>query len=417
MNDEMIHDICDYLKDNEEVILEKLEDHEWEDICMEYYTDFITGVNSMNTREGFQCEVTKKYIKKFVTTEFNLVYLLFEQQVKQMRNNHLNQEEEYLKKKEQLSNLLEIKTYTQRTPEWYAFRRGILTASDLATAFDKGHFNSRDDLILSKIDPQPWMGNQATEWGVKYEEVATQLYQKKNDVKVLEFGLVPHPTIDIFGASPDGIVDDTGNKELTARMLEIKCPWKRKIEHGEVPWHYWTQIQGQLDSCDLDYCDFVQVKLVEYPTRHDYLEDKDNTDKGLIIATWDKDQEHIGSPKYHYCSMGLTSEEEEKWMGQFFDETKYDIEAITHWHVSVYSCHTVARDKAWFNAIVPEIYRFIEDLNYWKEKGKDEMVAHIAGKKNKRKKERELKKKEKIENGTMIKESDLLPEIPNVCIL
>ena len=32
----------------------------------------------------------------------------------------------------------------------------------------------------------------------------------------------------------------------------------------EVPKHYWMQMQGQLESCDLEECDFLQVKISEY---------------------------------------------------------------------------------------------------------------------------------------------------------
>ena len=40
-----------------------------------------------------------------------------------------------------------------------------------------------------------------------------------NDVKVEEFGCIPHETIPFLAASPDGIV--TSNK-LNGRMIEIK---------------------------------------------------------------------------------------------------------------------------------------------------------------------------------------------------
>ena len=47
-----------------------------------------------------------------------------------------------------------------------------------------------------------------------------------NGVTIVEFGLVPHPTFNIFGASPDGICDEDSPKEFIGRMLEIKCPPK-----------------------------------------------------------------------------------------------------------------------------------------------------------------------------------------------
>ena len=41
--------------------------------------------------------------------------------------------------------------------------------------------------------------------GIKFEPVATQIYEKRNNVEVIEFGCLPHPYIPYFGASPDGI--------------------------------------------------------------------------------------------------------------------------------------------------------------------------------------------------------------------
>ena len=55
-------------------------------------------------------------------------------------------------------------------------------------------------------------------------------------------------------------------------MLEIKCPPKRQFT-DEVPLHYWMQMQGQLEVCDLEECDFLQVKIEEYNSFREYVED------------------------------------------------------------------------------------------------------------------------------------------------
>ena len=55
-------------------------------------------------------------------------------------------------------------------------------------------------------------------------------------------------------------------------MLEIKCPPKRQFTN-EVPRHYWMQMQGQLEVCDLEECDFLECKLVEYADEEEYYED------------------------------------------------------------------------------------------------------------------------------------------------
>ena len=99
-----------------------------------------------------------------------------------------------------LNELLKLKLPEQRSPEWHLLRQNILTASSFAAAMDKCHFRSRDELIYSKIIPEPYESNPITEWGVKYEEIATLFYQSITGTVIKEFGMIPHPTFPIFGA-------------------------------------------------------------------------------------------------------------------------------------------------------------------------------------------------------------------------
>ena len=95
----------------------------------------------------------------------------------------------------------------QRTPEWYAMRKTRLTASDLATALGESKYNTR----FRSLGEEDRHGQEVHRQlrhrvGVKYEPVATEIYERRNGVRVVEFGLLPHPTISFLGASPDGIV-------------------------------------------------------------------------------------------------------------------------------------------------------------------------------------------------------------------
>ena len=138
----------------------------------------------------------------------------------------------------------------QRTTPWYEMRNGMLTASDWGVMLGDNPYSNPDDLILKKCGHEkPFKVGPAILWGVKYEEVAVQIYEFRNKVKVTEFGLIQHPTIKYLGASPDGITED-------GVMLEIKCPSSRKIT-GVPPRYYFDQVQGQLEVCELDRCDFL----------------------------------------------------------------------------------------------------------------------------------------------------------------
>ena len=103
----------------------------------------------------------------------------------------------------------------QRTPEWYTFRNNRLTASDLFAAIDEKQSRRKYDLILKKCNYDiPFIGGDAINHGIKFEPMATEIYEKINNVKILEFGCLPHMHIDYFGASPDGIVSyESKNKD------------------------------------------------------------------------------------------------------------------------------------------------------------------------------------------------------------
>ena len=207
-------------------------------------------------------EITSE-IENHLHTDNDIQRYVIQTLINDSITNFKNNERIYNQRRLKLQKLKELDLPDQRSPEWYQLRKKILTASSLGTAIDKGHFQTRDELLLDKIIEKPYEPNPITEWGVKYEDVAIMFYEELYNVKVIDFGLIPHPEFKAFGASPDGICDDTGNEEYIARMVEIKCPPKRRFTKT-VPPHYGMQVQGQLEVCDLDECDFFQVKIEEY---------------------------------------------------------------------------------------------------------------------------------------------------------
>ena len=304
----------------------------------------------------------------------------------------------YEKRRDQLKKLKELKLPEQRSAEWYEMRKEKLTASALADALDKGHFQSRDELILSKIEEKPFEPNPITEWGVKYEDIAIVFYEELYNVKVLDFGLIPHPEFDAFGASPDGICDDTGNDEYVSRMVEIKCPPKRKFTKT-VPPHYLMQVQGQLEVCDLDECDFFQVKIEEYEDYEDYCKDIFEIDgvlqdgrthlnypKGVIITC--KEGEKLS---YTYSKINQSNQTLEEWV-EGHKETMENIHEIKWWKITRYECTFVQRDKEWWYDIMDQILLFYKDLLLYKsdESELKKLKERVALKK-KRKKKFEIK--------------------------
>ena len=288
---------------------------------------------------------------------------------------------------EKLNKLKKLELPEQRTKEWYEIRETILTASSLADAIGEGHFSTRDQLLAQKCGgPRGSVPFSIVEWGVMYEPVATKFYELMNKLTVLEFGLVPHPTFKIFGASPDGICDDDSPPDYVGRMLEIKCPPKRQFTK-EVPRHYWMQMQGQLESCDLEECDFLQVKFIEYFTEQEYKDDllledgslkegysSNNLPKGLLLAFVKDNPGGDPTIKYEYCDFYQSYDNLNEWNTKMMDEYKssdFEYDRVVHhwWKIERYECVLVGRDRKWWLEVQPKIIDFWEDVLHYRKVG------------------------------------------------
>lgn len=151
----------------------------------------------------------------------------------------------------------------QRTEEWYAARLGKVTASRVAevvaktkTGYSTSRANYMAELICERLTGMQGASfvNAAMMWGTETEPTARSAYEAMSGSLVVETGFVPHATVDMSGASPDGLVGDDG-------LVEIKCPiTATHIETllGEtVPSKYITQMQWQMACTGRKWCDFV----------------------------------------------------------------------------------------------------------------------------------------------------------------
>ena len=347
-------------------------------------------------------------------------------------------EERILNRKDILEKLVVLKALElpeQRSEEWYKIREGILTASSLADAIGEGHFSTKDQLLIQKCGgPRGDIPFHIVEWGVMYEPVATKFYELMNDLTILEFGLVPHPEFKIFGASPDGICDSDSSPDYIGRMLEIKCPWKRQFTK-EVPRHYWMQMQGQLESTNLEECDFLQVKFIEYLSEQQYNEDfiledgkvkegysSFNLPKGQLLAFLKDSEEGNPTIRYEYSDFYQSYDELKEWSSKVtneYQESDYQYDRIVNhwWKIERYECTLVGRDRKWWLSVQPKIIDFWSDVLYYREVGIQEFLDKKAEKKTKKIKIKGTRKKQntfeidkavvdKIQNNYLIEDSD-----------
>lgn len=98
----------------------------------------------------------------------------------------------------------------QRTAEWYKLRKGMLTASDVATALGQNPYKSRAVLLRDKCCPDDRTSGDttATRWGNQYEDEAIALYSERTGRRVLAFGLFQSLEYPWLGGSPDGVTTD-----------------------------------------------------------------------------------------------------------------------------------------------------------------------------------------------------------------
>jgi len=151
----------------------------------------------------------------------------------------------------------------QGTDAWQSARCGKVTASNLHKVLaktktgygaDRGHYLTQ--LVLERITGQKADSytNAAMQFGIEQEAFARAAYEAHRGVLVEEVGFIPHPTIPMAGASPDGLVEDG--------MVEIKCPESATflevlLSQNPVAGKYFAQMQWQMRCADRPWCDYV----------------------------------------------------------------------------------------------------------------------------------------------------------------
>lgn len=177
----------------------------------------------------------------------------------------------------------------QGSPEWLMERCGKVTASRVADILAKtksGPSTSRQNYLAQLVAErltltiEPTFTNAAMQWGTEHEPIARALFEVETGLTVNECGFIQHPTIDMAGASPDGLIGDDG-------LIEIKCPnTATHIDYllaGVVPQKYKPQMAWQILCTGRLWCWFasfdprmpedLQLFMVKYEPTPEYLAD------------------------------------------------------------------------------------------------------------------------------------------------
>ena len=275
----------------------------------------------------------------------------------------------------------------QRSDAWFALRKEMITASSAATLIPKkkkymkeyleqynlydsfkddpskgfNPYSNRREFFLDKCGHRTFFGNEATRHGQKFEDVACAIYSRHINEHIYEFGLIPHPILHYIGASPDGISE-------SGIMLEIKVPMRRKIT-GIVPVVYWVQVQLQLEVCNLEICDFVECKLLDYENEEEWQNDTVAEQKGLILR--------IGEDKYAYPPVHMTAPEDLLvWANEYATNSSEGVETVhkVYWKLEQICITRIHRSREWFRRIRPIFYASHLELKWHQRNGAKELL-------------------------------------------
>ncbi|UTO28983.1 lambda exonuclease family protein [Bartonella harrusi] len=152
----------------------------------------------------------------------------------------------------------------QRTAEWFQARLGKVTASNVYNVLSrtaKGLPTSKYEDYKMKLMTERLTGEisqsyitPSMQWGIEHEEDALKEYEFIYDADVIKCGFIPHPIIEMAGASPDGLIGEDG-------LIEVKCPQStthlRFFMYDEIKTEYRAQMQFQMACTGRKWCHFI----------------------------------------------------------------------------------------------------------------------------------------------------------------
>lgn len=158
----------------------------------------------------------------------------------------------------------------QGTPEWRAFRKLHITATDSGVITGVSPWKTKKQLYDEKICTIDFPSD--TNWrmqrGIDLEPIARAYYEKKVNTQ-----FTPKIAVKEWAmASLDGVSD-------SGEIVEIKCPGN--LAHnlalsGKIPDYYYPQLQHQMHVCEVDKMDYFSFDgndgvIVEVVRNDEYI--------------------------------------------------------------------------------------------------------------------------------------------------
>jgi len=157
--------------------------------------------------------------------------------------------------------MMQIVQCEQGSPEWYAARLGLATASEFKTIIgvkkDAREKVTRD-LYMRKLageiltgEPMENYSNGFMDRGKQLEDEARDLYCFTRDIEPVRVGFIRNGQ---KGCSPDSLIGTSGGLEIKVALPHIQI---ERLLKGELPPEHRAQVQGNISVAEREWWDFA----------------------------------------------------------------------------------------------------------------------------------------------------------------
>lgn len=158
--------------------------------------------------------------------------------------------------------MLEIIDCEQGSPEWFAARAGLATASEFSVVMAKGKDGGASvtrakymrqlagEILTGEPSPEGF-SNWATDRGHALEDEARQYYAFTRDIEPQRVGFLRG---DIAGCSPDSLIGEDGGLEIKIAIPAVQI---ERLMRGTLPTEHKPQVHGSMWVSTRPWWDFM----------------------------------------------------------------------------------------------------------------------------------------------------------------
>jgi hypothetical protein len=165
--------------------------------------------------------------------------------------------------------MMQIIECEQGSPEWFAARAGLPTASEFSTIMAKGKDGGQSVTRLTYMrklageiltgEPMENYTNAHMERGRVMEDEARDLYAFMTDCEPQRVGFIRNGD---KGCSPDSLIGANGGLEIKSALAHIQI---ERLSRGDLPPEHRAQVQGSIWVAEREWWDFVSYGGAKLP--------------------------------------------------------------------------------------------------------------------------------------------------------